>query len=74
MPDSWYNTRYTFADENGNKVTMTIADVFTPGKIPVHYTNENACKVQAPVMSSQAGKVNLFKKRINQSAVIKPFN
>ncbi len=27
MPDSWYNTRYTFADENGNKVTMTIADV-----------------------------------------------
>ncbi|MCH2001091.1 tyrosinase family protein [Acinetobacter seifertii] len=62
MPDSWYNTRYTFADENGNKVTMTIADVFTPGKIPVRYTNENACKVQAPVMSSQAGKVNLFKK------------
>ncbi len=62
MPDSWYDTRYTFADENGNKVTMTIADVFTPGKIPVRYTNENACKVQAPVMSSQAGKVNLFKK------------
>ncbi|ENU09313.1 tyrosinase family protein [Acinetobacter calcoaceticus] len=62
MPDSWYDTRYTFADENGNKVTMTIADVFTPGKIPVRYTNENACKVEAPVMSSQsAGKANLFK-------------
>jgi len=62
MPDSWYDTRYTFADENGNKVTMTIADVFTPGKIPVRYTNENACKVQAPVMSSQgAEKANLFK-------------
>ncbi|WNY30195.1 tyrosinase family protein [Acinetobacter calcoaceticus] len=29
MPDSWYDTRYTFADENGNKVTMSIADVFT---------------------------------------------
>jgi len=62
MPDSWYDTRYTFADENGNKVTITIADVFTPGKIPVRYTNENACKVEAPVMSSQsAGKANLFK-------------
>jgi len=62
MPDSWYDTRYTFADENGNKVTMTIADVFTPGKIPVRYTNENACKVQAPVMISKgAEKANLFK-------------
>ncbi|WP_336170867.1 tyrosinase family protein [Acinetobacter sp. 161(2023)] len=62
MPDSWYDTRYTFADENGKKVTMTIADVFTPGKIPVRYTNENACKVQASVMTNQTGKVNLFKK------------
>lgn len=62
MPDSWYDTRYTFADENGNKVTMSIADVFTPGKIPVRYTNENACKVEAPVMSSKgAEKANLFK-------------
>ncbi|WP_227063665.1 tyrosinase family protein [Acinetobacter pittii] len=62
MPDSWYDTRYTFADENGNKVTMTIADVFTPGKIPVRYTNENACKVEATVMSSKgAEKANLFK-------------
>lgn len=63
MPDSWYDTRYTFADENGNKVTMTIADVFIPGKIPVRYANENNCKVQTPLMSGQAGtkKVNLFK-------------
>ncbi len=46
MPDSWYQTSYSFADENGNQATMTIADVFTPGKIPVRYSQETACAVQ----------------------------
>ena len=43
MPDDWYQTSFSFVDENGNKVSMTIADVFTPGKIPVRYTMENNC-------------------------------
>ncbi|GAA0663358.1 tyrosinase family protein [Rheinheimera tangshanensis] len=46
MPESWYQTSYSFADENGNQATMTIADVFTPGKIPVRYSNETACDIQ----------------------------
>jgi tyrosinase len=46
MPDSWYQISYSFADENGNQVTMSIADVFTPGKIPVRYSQETACAVQ----------------------------
>lgn len=46
MPDSWYQTSYSFADENGNQATMTIADVFTPGKIPVSYSKDTACNIQ----------------------------
>ncbi|GAB2181118.1 hypothetical protein DLREEDagrD3_13410 [Denitratisoma sp. agr-D3] len=48
MPDDWYQTSYTFADENGNKATMTIADVFTPGVIDVHYAKETNCDVAPP--------------------------
>ena len=58
MPDSWYDTAYTFADENGNKVTMTIADVFTPGVINVSYDNDTNCAVtqraQAPSLLQAA--------------------
>lgn len=67
MPDSWYQTSYSFADENGNQATMTIADVFTPGKIPVRYSKETACDIQeaAPqqqVAQAQAGlKMAKFK-------------
>lgn len=59
MPDSWYDTAFSFADENGNKVTLTIADVFTPGVIDVGYDHDNQCDVQATppaVTLLQAGK------------------
>ncbi|HJS15714.1 MULTISPECIES: tyrosinase family protein [Rheinheimera] len=46
MPENWFSTSYSFADENGNKVSMTIADVFTPGKIPVRYDKDMNCAVQ----------------------------
>ncbi|WP_337881325.1 tyrosinase family protein [Rheinheimera sp.] len=63
MPDSWYSTSYTFADENGAQVSMTIADVFTPGKIPVRYANETQCEGQDPFMSTKAktAQASLFK-------------
>lgn len=48
MPDAWYDTTYIFADENGNKVTRTIADVFTPGMVDVRYDNEVNCTIDAP--------------------------
>jgi tyrosinase len=53
MPDSWYNTSYTFADENGNKVSMTIADVFTPGVITTHYDVENNCDTSMPAVAEK---------------------
>ena len=58
MPDSWYDTTYTFADENGDKVTMSIADVFTPGKIPVRYSNELNCDIQAPSLMTVSNTKN----------------
>jgi len=54
MPDDWYQTSYTFADENGNKATMTIADVFTPGIIDVRYDKETDCTVAPPAAKVQA--------------------
>ncbi len=48
MPDSWYDTSYTFADENGNEVNMTIAEVFVPGVIDARYDNDTSCVVEFP--------------------------
>ena len=56
MPDSWYQTSYSFADENGNQATMTIADVFTPGKIPVKYNNDTACDTPKAAPQLQAAQ------------------
>ncbi|SJM91921.1 conserved exported hypothetical protein [Crenothrix polyspora] len=48
MPDSWYQTSYKFVDENGNVVSMKIADVFTPGVIDTHYDKETNCVTSLP--------------------------
>ncbi len=50
MPDSWYATSYTFVDENGNLVTRTIGDIFTPGVIDTHYDKETDCPTAMPVV------------------------
>jgi len=50
MPDSWYDISYQFVDENGQTVSMSIADVFTPGIINVHYANESSCTLEKPVL------------------------
>jgi len=48
MPDSWYQTRYQFVDENGKPAFMTIADVFTPGIIDAQYDKVSNCVVAEP--------------------------
>ena len=48
MDEAWYDTSFTFADEFGNKVVHTIADVFKPGMIDVQYDKESNCVVEAP--------------------------
>jgi hypothetical protein len=48
MPDSWYDTSFTFVNEYGAKVVMTIADVFKPGVIDVRYDDVSNCAVEAP--------------------------
>jgi tyrosinase len=52
MPDSWYNISYTFADENGNKVEVTIADVFDEKKFPRRYAADLRC--DEPVLKQEA--------------------
>jgi hypothetical protein len=47
MPESWYDIRYDFADENGSKVTVTIADAFAPGMTP-RYAQEDDCDISIP--------------------------
>ncbi|NOX43331.1 MAG: tyrosinase family protein [Gammaproteobacteria bacterium] len=53
MPDSWYDIRFEFVDENGQKVTKTIADAFSPEVLSVTYSNYANCpkiKKHAPKM------------------------
>lgn len=42
MPEEWYDITYDFVDENGNRVTHTIGDVFSPEFTP-SYSNYNNC-------------------------------
>lgn len=56
MPDDWYQTSYSFVDENGKAVSLTIADVFTPGVIDAHYDNDSNCVVAEPRTKSLAFK------------------
>jgi hypothetical protein len=43
MPDSWYSQTYDFADENGNKATLSVQDLFTPGTIDYSYDKVTNC-------------------------------
>ena len=45
MPDSWYDIAYAFADENGNRITKTIADAFAPEVAAVRYAQEVDCRI-----------------------------
>lgn len=45
MPDSWYQIKFDFADENGNRVSKTIADAFSPEVLAVHYAEEVDCQI-----------------------------
>ena len=47
MPDSWYAISYDFADQNGNRVTRTIADAFSPEVMAVHYAEEVNCRIDS---------------------------
>lgn len=51
MPDSWYDTPYSFADENGAQVKVTIADAFNPAFIST-YAQETNCDISAASTSS----------------------
>lgn len=45
MPESWYQIKFDFADENGNRVSKTIADAFSPEVLAVHYAEEVNCQI-----------------------------
>lgn len=48
MPESWFKTTYTFADENGKKVTMMVEDLFKPGVIESRYDKDKDCVLEMP--------------------------
>ena len=43
LPESWFDIAYEFVDENGRKVTKTIADAFSPEVLAVSYSNNASC-------------------------------
>lgn len=45
MPDEWYEVSYFFADENGNRISKTIADAFSPEVLAVRYAEEVDCQI-----------------------------
>lgn len=53
MPESWYDTTYSFVDENGAEVQMSIGDVFVPGMIDVAYDDSVDCAVTADPKTKQ---------------------
>lgn len=48
MPEAWFKTTYTFADENGKKVTMMVEDLFKPGVIESRYDKDKDCVLEMP--------------------------
>lgn len=47
MPEEWYEISFDFADENGNRVTRTIADAFSPEVLAVRYEEEVDCRIDS---------------------------
>ena len=56
MPDAWYDQQFTFADENGQPVTVKVADVFSAAFTP-QYDNLSDCHARpdAPAPPVPAG-------------------
>lgn len=50
MPDEWFAKTFDFADENGNKATMSVQQLFEPGFIDTKYDKESSC---VPLIVSQ---------------------
>lgn len=47
MPEAWYEISFDFADENGNRVTKTIADAFSPEVRTVRYAEDVDCRIDS---------------------------
>jgi tyrosinase len=45
MSPEWFDITFDFADENGNRVTHTIADAFSPEVMAVRYAEEVNCRI-----------------------------
>lgn len=45
MPEAWYKIKFNFIDENGNRVSKTIADAFSPEVLAVGYAEDVDCQI-----------------------------
>lgn len=45
MPEAWYQIKFDFVDENGNRVSKTIADAFSPEVSAVRYAEDINCQI-----------------------------
>ncbi|MDA8019797.1 MAG: tyrosinase family protein [Thermoanaerobaculia bacterium] len=59
MPEEWYQISYDFADENGNRVTKTIADAFSPEVLAVRYAEEVNCRIDGMPMDQMPTEATL---------------
>ena len=59
MPESWYQISYDFADENGNRISKTIADSFSPEVLAVHYSEEVNCRIDGTPMDEMPTQTTL---------------
>lgn len=58
MPDTWYEQSFKFVDENGQPVTVKVADVFSPTYTP-HYDNLTNCDAKPPTTQPVQAKAML---------------
>ena len=56
MPDAWYDISFVFADENGQRVTKTIADAFSPEVLAVRYAEDKDCRYDSPTAAPLAAE------------------
>ncbi|MEO8382366.1 MAG: tyrosinase family protein [Acidobacteriota bacterium] len=57
MPQSWFDQRWFFVDENGASVSMTVAELFQPGGIDYTYEQTTDCVQPPPAAAPEAPMV-----------------
>lgn len=69
MDDAWFEQTFTFADENGNKATMAVKDLFMPGVVDYQYAQQTDCVAGSTVMLAANQKLQAVAPMSNAAPV-----